>query len=1667
VFRCLCSFLVVLSIMSKATSLWLSIRSLFQRSKRRAKGLAPRLSLESLEDRRLLSVSPNQIRLSNANLQITGGSEADSVTVSEPTAGTINVEFVSGGETLSVNFDKSQVQTIYFYGNEGNDTFRNTTDLVARASGHGGNDTLVGGSAADVLDGGEGDDNLDGGDGADKLYGGTGADNVNGGTGDDSLWGGAGDDTLSGGDGVDRILGEEGNDTISGNKGDDTLSGGEGNDNLSGDEGNDLVTGGLGDDTLWGRTGNDRLFGEAGVDTLMGDDGLDELSGGDESDLLYGGNDNDKIDGDSGDDWIYGGAGDDSLSGEDGDDTIFGEAGNDSLSGGLGNDSIMGGLGNDKLLGDAGHDTLHGDEGVDELRGGDDDDALYGGTDNDVIYGDAGNDLLIGGTGDDSLLGKEGDDTMYGEAGNDVLTGGDGFDVMFGQEGNDRLFGEAGQDALYGDAGIDELRGGEDGDILIGGADNDALYGEGGQDLLIGGAGDDSLSGGDANDTLQGNIGNDALSGGEGFDVLYGHEGNDRLFGDAGQDTLYGGDGLDELRGGEDGDTLYGDAGNDVLYGEGGMDRLYGGDGDDSLSGGDGNDSLNGQAGNDVISGGLGDDVLSGKEGDDRLWGDAGSDTLFGDAGNDELRGEDDGDTLRGGDGNDILYGGGGKDRLIGGAGDDSLSGGDGNDALGGDEGNDSLTGGAGSDLIMGDSGDDYILGDAGADSLYGGDGIDEIRGGDDDDLLYGGSGNDSLYGDNHNDRIFGEAGLDNVSGGEGNDILSGGDDADVLRGGNGHDALLGDAGSDSLEGQDGNDILIGGTDVDTLYGANGDDLLIGASVTHSPQLLDQLLAKWSSSDNYEARVAAIEDHHYAAYLKSEETILDDYVADIVYGGADKDWFFVPGALSFYNPLSHEDHEHEHMVATDEPQAHTGGGGHHNVHVVDHIPVVEGFDLIDSLDKLQDNVSGEAVHTIVPHADSASKRQEHIAMYELVRYDQITHYAIQSGNWSDPATWHDGIVPTANARVLIPMDVLVTVDRVLLPEIATIRVDGTLAFATQANTALRVDTIIVSDVGAFVMGTEEEPIAANVQAKLTFTDNGAINRTWDPFGMSRGLITHGAVRIHGAEVTSSVTLAVPALAGTTVLQLAGATTGWKVGDKLVIAGTQGTSQSEERVIRGILGNTIFVDPLQYNHSGLSAAQSVHVANVTRNVVIDSEGNAQSRRGHVMFMHNRDVDVYYASFMKLGRSDKTQVVNDSVVDANWNLVAGTGTNPRARYAVHFHRNGMILDGNPSIVHGSVVEDNGGWGFVNHSSYVDFTNNVAYNVTGAGFVTEVGDEIGSFRNNIAINMKASGDHIESRLFEQDHGHTGDGFWFQGSGITVVNNVAADAEGHAFVFYSRGLEFGGKPTFATSNLADPSIANGASSIFTEHVPVQEFSNNIGYSSGVGLSVWYNLREATHDAQSIFEDSVFWNNSTGAEIMYSESIVLRDIAFLHDFAATMPDRGVKTNGVTKDVTYDNLTVSGYYTGAEAAFRGYTIVNGGTYATKVGISVRTGPDVNRTVTIQGGFTMLPLPAIVPKNTLQTDVLIRFTVSAFEGSVDHLFYDTKVYLNYGPYINRRLYATVQAPDAIPFPEASAGLPGYLVGLTTFQIWQQHGLKVLGEIAPADAISLPNFGGLLK
>ena len=458
-------------------------------------------------------------------------------------------------------------------------------------------------------------------------------------------------------------------------------------------------------------------------------------------------------------------------------------------------------------------------------------------------------------------------------------------------------------------------------------------------------------------------------------------------------------------------------------------------------------------------------------------------------------------------------------------------------------------------------------------------------------------------------------------------------------------------------------------------------------------------------------------------------------------------------------------------------------------------------------------------------------------------------------------------------------------------------------------------------------------------------------------------------------------------------------------------------------------------PLTYSHAAASSNFDVHVANTTRNAVIESETTTIERRGHVMFMHNRDVNIGYAGFYKLGRTDKSKPLNDSVVQSDWTLKPGTGTNQRARYSVHFHRNGLDDDSNPSVIFGSAVVDSPGWGYVNHSSNVDMSNNVAFGVNGASFATEVGDEIGSFNGNLAIGTTGAAEGIDDRSLNHDFGFIGSGFWFQGAGTSVVGNISAGNYGEAFVYYTQGLTEGGViKQFPTKNLEDPSIAHGAASIPVGQVPIREFRGNIGYASNIGLRIRYHLQHVTDGQNSLVEDSTFWNNGTGVLLIYAENVTLRNDTIVT--ATSQPQLvGVHSGPLESDnLLFDNLTISGYTTGIDMPRRGTAVVNGGTFSNNMfDISLRSAAVYDRNV-------------LITNQTGQTKIKTQFDINPVPGiSATAFMVKDVILLNFGPFVNQRLYNVSQLASYIPFPIPRSDVPANYVGLTNQQLWTLYGV----------------------
>lgn len=693
-------------------------------------------------------------------------------------------------------------------------------------------------------------------------------------------------------------------------------------------------------------------------------------------------------------------------------------------------------------------------------------------------------------------------------------------------------------------------------------------------------------------------------------------------------------------------------------------------------------------------------------------------------------------------------------------------------------------------------------------------------------------------------------------------------------------------------------------------------------------------------------------------------------------------------------------------------------------------------------------------------------------VFRLARTEDATHLAIASGDWSNPAIWRDGLIPTAGATVAVPVGLTVRFDVVMTQAIKTLRIDGTFTFATNVDTTLRVDTIVVSTTGRLHIGTQTAPIADNVTARIIIPDGGPIDAVWDPYLLSRGLLSRGETRMYGRVVTPFATLAVDPLAGATTLQLTQPPVGWRVGDELVIAGTDPvlSSASSERVhIVAINGTVVTLDrPLTYSHDAPDGfGFSVQVANLDRNIQFLAEDSSViQERPHIAFFDNPNVKIENVMVQGFGRTDKTKAINSPVVIGGV-MQPGTGTNARARYAIHFHHTGVNPAVAPAVIRGNLVIDSPGWGYVNHQSNVVMENNVAIDVVGASFASEDGNEIGVMRGNLAMNSTGSGNHVLSRKANHDWGHGGHGYWLQGPGVELVDNIATGTHGAAFAYMTASS----KTMFDTVNLVDPSIAMGRAAIPVGAVPLRPFRGNRAYASQQGLEMWFHMTNL-NQGESVIEDFASWNTSGfGLQIPYVGRLTVRDSVFVGWQLAAI-STGIKTNRLTHDLFLDNVSVIGFEVGMDVPVRRSTIVEGGRFSNVQNLLIAKGGDTIRTFNVTQPIDFIPLtPAqINGRPTFNVSVTQKIaTTDNLDRKVDSLFSRDELRMALSDGSTVQLYFAEQGADDVPFTSAPtpaiAGFPTVYVGKPNLELSETYGVWFNGGDLPAGTFTPAGFIGL--
>ena len=767
-----------------------------------------------------------------------------------------------------------------------------------------------------------------------------------------------------------------------------------------------------------------------------------------------------------------------------------------------------------------------------------------------------------------------------------------------------------------------------------------------------------------------------------------------------------------------------------------------------------------------------------------------------------------------------------------------------------------------------------------------------------------------------------------------------------------------------------------------------------------------------------------------------------------------------------------------------------------------HSPVAEG--------------EGSGMPDAMAHISHAGHQMAHPAAMALVSADQATNTVVASGNWSDPSVWQNNTLPTAGARIVIPRDMTLTVDTAIPHEFKTIGIHGTLRFATDVDTELRVDTIVSAPHGRFEIGTAANPIAAGVTAKVVFADDGTIATSWDPEQLSRGAILQGPTEIHGAETTHRVTLSSHPVAGATSIELGREPSGWNIGDEIVITGTQGSTSDEVRTIRSLNGSMVTLDrALQLDHIPPRPDLNVYVANTTRNVQLSSENAAIPNRGHIMFMHTLDVNVHNAEFTDLGRTDKTRPLDDVLFDFDGDAVGnetsagtvfttttGPRTNVRGRYAIHFHRGGTDSNTTPAVIEGSVVNGSPGWGFVNHSANVDMIDNVTYGVHGAAFYTEAGDEIGSMVGNIAIRTVSptftldDGGAIDPdlRADVQDFGVDGEGFWLSGHLVSMRNNVSAGASAHGIIIWSDGLVEAdtarGRTTVNVSDIENGHLITGRDTIPTWWAPLAEIKDNESYGATIGFRSRYvhsagYLGEIGSDFHSppdqayidtltpTIDGLTVWDSRDGVLFNYNERMSLKNARLIGVGAPYVQNGGTADTGVGLDMynevsrgpgVIDNVSIEGFNMGLLAPRNDSWRINN--------LDLRNTTDMLITEVRQGArvldmnnvtFGSLDGTSVAGNDAQRQNIVMQADFDADAHQPFFFLLSDQITLD-----GQQIYFNEQAPNFVPLEQQieheGVRIPEALIGATNQTLMTNHGTSFGGAITPEDVTQVSWLSG---
>jgi hypothetical protein len=442
-----------------------------------------------------------------------------------------------------------------------------------------------------------------------------------------------------------------------------------------------------------------------------------------------------------------------------------------------------------------------------------------------------------------------------------------------------------------------------------------------------------------------------------------------------------------------------------------------------------------------------------------------------------------------------------------------------------------------------------------------------------------------------------------------------------------------------------------------------------------------------------------------------------------------------------------------------------------------------------------------------------------------------------------------------------------------------IEVAGTLRVSRSTNTTVSFTHLIVLPGGVLDVGRVDDPIPCGVQV-LLIVRNVPIDTTKDPYQWGNGLVNFGRQTRVGCAKTAFLETAGDLHTGDTHVTLSSGPSGWAVGDEVLIPDTTAPSVVQTTTQYGPLlvarretpvfiaaingANVTLNKGLDFDHLSVvtpnnQIALKPRAANLTRNIVLQSENQAGTRGHSVDVGETATWDVEYNAVLGMGRTLAAPIDNTDLSKTPPHI----GTNQIARYATHHHH----VDSSPGSQEiGNVVRGNPNtakWGLSVHvTSDVLVQDSIYLDFPGAGMVTEDGPEVRNvFRHNlVAYSGVGSSRPEDAQTFHADQNLTnncpgceGSAFWFHGINNTFDGLEAWDSYRGVMLFNQQQPGFSGGGSQLAQNVESyPSVPgvppdtpfdNTAQNVL---VPVAMTNTVTAANTLVGLETWATSRFA-----------------------------------------------------------------------------------------------------------------------------------------------------------------------------------------------------------------------------